>query len=97
MMTTLSDDKEAIDEQDTNLRTEDRPMTRPNEFSALCHEIESLVDTHGVYTVLSAIQEICYAKAEHVRDNWQDRPLAKLWDKVGKALSPACVAADQLP
>jgi len=43
--------------------------------------LEALVDKHGLLHVLTGLECICGEKAEHVRTNWQDEPLAKLWDK----------------
>lgn len=34
--------------------------------------IESLVDAHGLATVLDMLAEVCHAKAEHIEGNWQD-------------------------
>jgi hypothetical protein len=42
-------------------------------------QLEALIDTHGLDTVLSAIREICYAKANHIAVEWQDVGLAKQW------------------
>ncbi len=50
------------------------------------HKLEELIDSIGVGSVLEAISEICEEKAEHIESNWQDRVLAKLWQKVGKRI-----------
>lgn len=42
-------------------------------------ELETMIDQHGLDTVLTAIREICYAKANHIAVEWQDVGLAKLW------------------
>jgi hypothetical protein len=47
------------------------------------HNIEAVIDACGLGSVLTAIGEICGEKAEHVRTNWQDEPLAKQWDAHG--------------
>lgn len=42
-------------------------------------ELEAMIDFHGLDNVLSAIREICYAKANHIAVEWQDVGLAKQW------------------
>jgi len=42
--------------------------------------LEKLVDSAGLQGVLMALSEICGEKAEHVRTNWQDKPLARRWN-----------------
>jgi hypothetical protein len=42
-------------------------------------ELEKLVDTCGLSSVLMALSEICGAKSEHIATNWQDKQLAKDW------------------
>ena len=49
--------------------------------------LEGLVDTCGLSTVISALSEICHAKAEHLRTNWQDEAMAKIWDHSGKRIA----------
>ena len=50
------------------------------------HALEDILDKSSMRNVLDALGEICYEKAEHIRINWQDEPLAKLWDKQGGKL-----------
>ena len=57
------------------------------------HDVERLIDKYGLSTILGSIAQICFEKAEHIRANWQDEPLARAWDRVGKALDRA--AADK--
>lgn len=42
-------------------------------------DLEKLVDSCGLSSVLMALSEICGAKAEHIATNWQDAQLAKDW------------------
>lgn len=42
--------------------------------------IETMIDGFGLVAVLSAIQDICDAKADHVRTHWQDSTLARDWE-----------------
>lgn len=50
-------------------------------------EIETLIDKYGVSGMLNAMANICYAKAEHIRENWQDHELAKDWEKRGAKIA----------
>lgn len=49
-------------------------------------ELESLIDKHGLYGVVLAIESICHGKAEHLASNWQDKDAAKRWQSAGKEL-----------
>lgn len=52
--------------------------------------LEALVDSNSVRYVLEALAEVCSAKADHIRSNWQDEKLAKAWDaEAGAILSVA--------
>lgn len=42
--------------------------------------LEALIDSCGLSSVLMTLSDICDAKAEHIRTNWQDQPLARHWD-----------------
>lgn len=56
------------------------------------HSLELMIDQWGVDQMLAAMSEICGEKAEHIRANWQDRSLAKLWDKRASVLMRAVCA-----
>lgn len=43
--------------------------------------IEAMIDKTSVHELLQAIAQICYAKADHIRDNWQDEVTAKCWER----------------
>lgn len=51
--------------------------------------LEELVDSDGLADVLSALELMCYEKAEHLQCNWQDSATAKLWNRCGKAIVAA--------
>ena len=51
--------------------------------------LEAIVDAHSVRAVLLDLAAICHDKAEHVRVNWQDGPIAKRWDKAGQVCDQA--------
>ena len=47
-------------------------------------ELEMLLDKYGPEAIATALSEICHEKADHVRTNWQDEALARVWDRNGK-------------
>lgn len=51
--------------------------------------LEKLIDTHGLQAVLVSLSEICFEKASHTQENWQDDGLAELWEKNAKVLDTA--------
>ena len=51
--------------------------------------LESLIDSMNLDTILGAIVNICYEKANHIEANLQDRATAKVWDGYGKAVAKA--------
>jgi len=48
--------------------------------------LEDMVDRWSLGTVLNMLETICYAKAEHLRSNWQDPTTGKLWERAGYRL-----------
>jgi hypothetical protein len=55
------------------------------EFTKLQNEIEAILDRHPIDELVSALAEVCANKADHV--NWQDKHLAKLWQRNAIALN----------
>lgn len=49
-------------------------------------ELEGMVDRASVAAVLEALGDICFEKADHLREAWQDYGAAKTWEKDGKRL-----------
>lgn len=49
----------------------------PKEQEAL----EKLIDRTSLHLVLGEIAGICYAKADHIRGEWNDRSLAGKWER----------------
>lgn len=47
------------------------------------------VDRASMEGVLTALEEICFEKADHVESNWGDSALAKAWERVAKAIQKA--------
>jgi hypothetical protein len=51
--------------------------------------LEAMVDRCGLETVVAVLAVICAEKAQHVQANWQDRALAKAWDRCTAHLNKA--------
>jgi hypothetical protein len=49
--------------------------------------LEELVDSTSVSDVLQMLSEIYFEKSEHIRDNWQDEPLARIWERAGNRIA----------
>lgn len=49
--------------------------------------IEPIIDKHSIDEVLDTIELICYEKAMHIRENWQDEKLAASWDTMGNKIN----------
>lgn len=43
--------------------------------------LEPLVDQHGLLHILVALEIMCQEKVAHIDNTWQDRNLAKQWEK----------------
>ena len=56
--------------------------------------LEGFIDSHSLADVLEAIETICYDKAQHVKENWQDSALGEIWSygagEILKANSKLC-------
>ena len=48
--------------------------------------LEGMMDVMGLKAILMVLQSICYAKADHIEDNWQDYGLAREWKTTGNTL-----------
>lgn len=44
------------------------------------------VDKSGINGTLDRLAEICYGKAAHIRENWQDEPVARAWERMARNL-----------
>ncbi len=53
----------------------------------LVDTIKGYIDREGLTAILTALQDMCYAKAEHAKSAWQDEGLAKAWEQVGRGLN----------
>ena len=61
--------------------SDDLPCGWPFEQQAMHDErtLEGMIDSMGLRSILLILQEIAYAKADHIQANWQDPNLAKEW------------------
>lgn len=72
-------------------------MTLITENSQEAVAIEKLIDSFGLFPVVAAVIDICYAKAEHVETAWQDGPLTEAWSKAATILDKAAFKLPKLP
>jgi len=49
--------------------------------NAAIDTIERIIDSNSLRETVEMLAEICSAKADHIRENWQDEALAAAWDK----------------
>lgn len=56
--------------------------------------LEALVDKHGLLHVLTALENICNDKAEHLAVNWQDVDTAKVWCRAADAINKSLTEVD---
>jgi dissimilatory sulfite reductase (desulfoviridin) alpha/beta subunit len=63
-------------------------------ITATENKIEELIDKVGLEDFLTAIEEVCYQKEEHIIANWQDTFLANKWHKVAKMVGMAANQAN---
>lgn len=54
---------------------------------AECDQLEAVIDKHSLEAVLNALTDICGAKAEHIRSNYQDSVTARPWEAMGGRLN----------
>lgn len=48
------------------------------------YDVEEYIDKHGMTHLLVMIENICYGKAEHLRTNWQDKAMARDWERLAR-------------
>lgn len=49
--------------------------------------LEGIIDRNSPSSVLNEMANICFEKAQHTRENWQDYPLANQWEKTGQKIA----------
>lgn len=52
-------------------------------------DLEDAIDRYSLSDVLGTLANICSAKADHLRSNWQDENAAKEWDRAATLCSGA--------
>lgn len=52
-------------------------------------ELEALIDKHSLRSITTALAIVCYQKAAHIEENWQDRSLSRQWQNAAKAFDKA--------
>jgi hypothetical protein len=52
-------------------------MAKPTDL----HKLESILDDSTLYLTIEGLVEVCRAKAEHLREHWQDDSGARQWSK----------------
>lgn len=51
--------------------------------------LEAFIDKSNLLTVIRDLEAVCYAKAEHLRENWRDEQTAKVWEQAAAKLEQA--------
>jgi len=51
--------------------------------------IEDRIDKDSLEVVLYDIEQVCLAKAQHIRENWQDEHAAEQWEAAAKYVATA--------
>lgn len=53
----------------------------------LKNKLETIIDSNSVATILEAMSQISYEKAQHIQESYQDKHLAGTWTIAGNQLS----------
>ena len=53
--------------------------------------LEAILDSSKLDQVIHALGEICWAKAEHINNNWQDKELGTVWERAGNELASVSI------
>lgn len=59
-------------------------------------KIESLIDSAGLTDFVDLSADVCFAKSLHVSEMWQDRTLARQWERAGEILQRAHASIKKL-
>jgi len=62
----------------------------------LVEVLETIVDKHELLHVMTALECMCSEKAMHIEMNWQDKRLAREWNRAANALTTAVNKIGQL-
>jgi hypothetical protein len=55
----------------------------------LQESVEKLIDRTSLSKVLDAVAVTCFAKSQHLAENWQDHESARAWDRAGDVVTTA--------
>jgi hypothetical protein len=58
--------------------------------------LEAMVDRLSVHEVIDALETVCYLKAQHLEEAWQDRYTARVWERGGKLLGKLALAVKKI-
>ena len=58
--------------------------------------LETLADKHSLCFILNCLAQISFEKSDHVQATWQDRALAKQWEKIAVSLEAIADKNDNL-
>lgn len=64
-----------------------RKIINDNPIEGLQTVLESLVDQYGTARLLAELATVSFAKAEHIREAWQDNSLAERWEAQANRLA----------
>ena len=56
-------------------------------------ELEQLLDRYTATAVMRELHDVCLEKAMHIEMNWQDAPLASVWNKLAGTLAKSVTVA----
>jgi hypothetical protein len=59
------------------------------EAASRLETLERMIDSATLHDVLVALAIVCNDKADHLRENWQDKVQANAWERLGTRLDRA--------
>ncbi len=71
----------------------DAPKGKPAR-AALADTLENLVDRTTLAEILNVLAELCGAKAQHLRETWQDDKSASHWDRLRHSIETPAARAE---
>ena len=58
--------------------------------------LERMIDENTTAMLIDTIADLCWDKAEHISENWQDLALARRWVKAAKRIETAAARCRDL-
>jgi cytoplasmic iron level regulating protein YaaA (DUF328/UPF0246 family) len=65
---------------------EAQKLDKVNQYNLASHVVEAIIDIIGIDNTLETLSDIANHKASHIDTNWQDRYLAKAWQRIASRL-----------